>query len=81
MKHFVGAMDLDGLGEEDVRRFLSEKLIEDSADLYTLTAERLSGLEGFGEISAGNLMASLEARRSSPSSGCSTGWESRAWGM
>ena len=35
VKHFVGAMDIDGLGEENVRRFLSEELINDSADLYT----------------------------------------------
>ena len=66
VKHFVGAMDIDGLGEENVRRFLSERLIEDSADLYTLTPERLSELEGFGEISAGNLMVSLEASKEQP---------------
>jgi DNA ligase (NAD+) len=66
VKHFVGAMDIDGLGEENVRRFLSEKLINDSADLYTLTAERLSELEGFGEISAQNLMRSLEASKQQP---------------
>ena len=66
MKHFVGAMDIDGLGEENVRRFLSEGLIHDSADLYALTAERLSELEGFGEISAGNLIASLEASKQQP---------------
>ena len=57
VKHFVGAMDIDGLGEENVRRFLSEGLIGDSADLYSLTADRLSQLEGFGEISAQNLVA------------------------
>ena len=57
VKHFVGAMDIDGLGEENVRRFLSEGLIDDSADLYDLTAERLSELEGFGEMSAQNLVA------------------------
>jgi DNA ligase (NAD+) len=66
VKHFVGAMDIDGLGEENVRRFLSEGLINDSADLYTLTAERLSELEGFGEISAANLIASLEASKEQP---------------
>jgi DNA ligase (NAD+) len=66
VKHFVGAMDIDGLGEENVRRFLSEKLIADSADLYTLTEERLSGLEGFGEISARNLIDSLEASKQQP---------------
>ena len=28
VKHFVGAMDIDGLGEQNVRRFLEEGLIE-----------------------------------------------------
>ena len=66
VKHFVGAMDIDGLGEENVRRFLSEELIKDSADLYELTPERLSELEGFGEISATNLVQSLEASKGQP---------------
>jgi DNA ligase (NAD+) len=66
VKHFVGAMDIDGLGEENVRRFLSEELIGDSADLYELTPERLSELEGFGEISANNLVESLEASKQQP---------------
>jgi DNA ligase (NAD+) len=66
VKHFVGAMDIDGLGEENVRRFLSEKLINDSADLYTLTEARLSELEGFGEISAANLVRSIEASKDQP---------------
>ncbi len=66
VKHFVGAMDIDGLGEENVRRFLEEKLIGDSADLYALTADQLSQLEGFGEISARNLMASLDASKGQP---------------
>jgi DNA ligase (NAD+) len=66
VKHFVGAMDIDGLGEENVRRFLSEGLIGDSADLYSLTAEQLSQLEGFGEISANNLVESLEASKEQP---------------
>jgi DNA ligase (NAD+) len=66
VKHFVGAMDIDGLGEENVRRFLSEGLIGDSADLYSLTADRLSQLEGFGEVSANNLIQSLEASKEQP---------------
>jgi DNA ligase (NAD+) len=59
-------MDIDGLGEENVRRFLSEGLIGDSADLYTLTVDRLSELEGFGEVSAQNLVASLDASKGQP---------------
>ena len=57
VKHFVGAMDIDGLGEENVRRFLDEGLIESFADIYDLTVERLTELDRFGEISAGNLVA------------------------
>jgi DNA ligase (NAD+) len=66
VKHFVGAMDIDGLGEENVRRFLSEGLIESFADLYDLTAERLSELEGFAEISARNLVEAIQESKRQP---------------
>jgi DNA ligase (NAD+) len=66
VKHFVGAMDIDGLGEENVRRFLSENLIADAADLYSLTTDQLSELEGFGEVSANNLVQSISASREQP---------------
>ena len=66
VKHFVGAMDIDGLGEENVRRFLSEGLIENMADLYDLTVERLAELEGFAEISARNLVAAIDESRKQP---------------
>ncbi len=63
VKHFVGAMDIDGLGEENVRRFLDDGLIADMADIYDLTVERLSELDGFGAVSAGNLVGAIEASR------------------
>jgi DNA ligase (NAD+) len=66
VKHFVGAMDIDGLGEENVRRFLAEGLIENMADLYDLTVERLAELEGFAEISAQNLVAAIEESKQQP---------------
>jgi DNA ligase (NAD+) len=66
VKHFVGALDIDGLGEENVRRFLTEGLIKDAADLYSLTAEQLAELEGFGELSANNLVRSIEASKQQP---------------
>jgi DNA ligase (NAD+) len=66
VKHFVGAMDIDGLGEENVRRFLQEGLIHNMADLYDLTVERLSELEGFGEVSARNLVEAIDASREQP---------------
>ena len=66
VKHFVGAMDIDGLGEENVRRFLTEGVIENMADLYDLSVERLAELEGFAEISARNLVAAIEQSKQQP---------------
>jgi DNA ligase (NAD+) len=66
VKHFVGAMDIDGLGEENVRRFLREGLIANVADIYDLDPNRLTELEGFGEVSAGNLVQAIDASRGQP---------------
>ena len=65
-------MDIDGLGEENARRFLEMGLIESFADVYDLTVERLTELDRFGETSAGNLVAAIEASKASPSTWCST---------
>ncbi len=68
IKHFVskGAMDIDGFGEKQAYRFLEEGLIEDAADIYDLTAERLVGLERFGEVSAQNLARNIEGSKEVP---------------
>ncbi len=68
VKHFVskGAMDIDGLGEKQALRFLEEGLIADVADIYELDEEKLAGLEGFGEVSARNLVAAIESSRGRP---------------
>ena len=68
VKHFVskGAMDIDGLGEKQALRFLEEGLIADVADIYDLTEEQLVELERFGEISARNLLAAIDASRARP---------------
>ncbi|HEV2873520.1 MAG TPA: helix-hairpin-helix domain-containing protein, partial [Thermoleophilaceae bacterium] len=66
VKHFVGAMDIDGLGEENARRFLDIGLIENMADIYALTVERLAELDGFGEVSAGKLVAAIEDSKQQP---------------
>jgi DNA ligase (NAD+) len=66
VKHFVGAMDIDGLGEENARRFLDIGLIENMADIYELTVERLAELDGFGELSGRNLVEAIEASKRQP---------------
>jgi DNA ligase (NAD+) len=62
----VFAMDIEGLGEENARRFLELKLIENVADIYELTTERLTELDGFGEISAAKLVAAIEESKEQP---------------
>ncbi|HEY5814820.1 MAG TPA: NAD-dependent DNA ligase LigA [Solirubrobacterales bacterium] len=68
VKHFVskGAMDIDGFGEKQAMRFLEEGLIGDVGDIYDLREEQLTGMDRFGEISARNLLAAIDASRRRP---------------
>ncbi len=68
IKHFVsrGAMDIEGLGEKQVMRFLDEGLISDVADIYSLTGEQLEALERMGATSSANLIAEIDRSRSVP---------------
>ncbi len=68
IKHFVsrGAMDIEGIGEKQVLRFLEEGLIADVADLYELTREQLEALDRMGRTSAGNLITEIEKSREVP---------------
>ncbi|HEY0351502.1 MAG TPA: NAD-dependent DNA ligase LigA, partial [Gemmatimonadales bacterium] len=66
--HFASrdAMDIRGLGYERVRQFLDEKLIENVADLYDLTADQLIELERFATQSAEQLVAAIQASKERP---------------
>lgn len=66
--HFISrkAMNIDGLGEETVELLFSEGLVNDIADLYDLTYEKLLGLERFAEKSARNAIASIERSKEIP---------------
>jgi DNA ligase (NAD+) len=59
-------MDIEGLGERQAERLLAEGLITNVADIYELGVEDLTGLEGFGSISARNLIAAIEASKARP---------------
>ncbi len=59
-----GAMDIEGGGEVLVRQLVSQGLVRDAADLYTLTLEQLTGLERMGEKSAKNFLAGVAASKS-----------------
>jgi len=61
-----GGLDIEGLGEKNVQQLLDAGLVEDVADLYELEREALVDLEGWGETSAENLLAEVEAARDPP---------------
>jgi DNA ligase (NAD+) len=65
LKHFArrDAMDIEGLGDVLVRQLVEKGLVHDFADLYSLRAEDLAGLERMAEKSAGNLVAQIEASK------------------
>ncbi len=54
-----GAMDIEGLGDKLVEQLVAQELVTDYADLYSLTVERLTGLERMGAKSAGNLVEQI----------------------
>jgi DNA ligase (NAD+) len=56
----MGAMDIEGVGEQFVRRLWDEGLLRSMPDLYRLTAEQLMELDGYAEISAGNAVAAIQ---------------------
>jgi DNA ligase (NAD+) len=68
LKHFAsrGAMDIDGLGEERVLQLQRAGLVRQAGDLYRLTVDQLTALEGFGEISATRLVDAIAASRERP---------------
>ncbi len=66
--HFAsrGAMDIEGLGEARVALFLQHKLLADAGDTYTIRAEDLARLDGFGQQSVANLLNAIDASRRRP---------------
>src|SRR6266545_1454712 len=65
--HWVqAAMDIEGVGEQLVRRLWREGIVTSMPDLYRLTKEQLMELDGYGEISAGNAVASIEQSKERP---------------
>jgi DNA ligase (NAD+) len=65
--HWVqAAADIDGVGEQLVRRLWELGLVRSLPDLYRLTKEQLLELDGFAEISATNTITSIAASKGIP---------------
>ncbi|HMB65906.1 MAG TPA: NAD-dependent DNA ligase LigA, partial [Patescibacteria group bacterium] len=57
------AADIEGMGEKIVEQLMENGLIQDIADVYTLTIGDLKPLERFAEKSARNLVESIRSSR------------------
>ncbi|HEU0303674.1 MAG TPA: NAD-dependent DNA ligase LigA [Gaiellaceae bacterium] len=65
--HWVmAAMDIEGVGEQFVRRLWDEGLLRSMPDLYRLTPEQLAALDGYGEVSATKAVDAIQASKSQP---------------
>jgi len=62
LRHFASrhALDIDGLGTKLIDQLVEGGVVNNPADLYELTAERLAELDRMGEKSAENLVKALE---------------------
>jgi len=65
IKHFASkrAMDIDGLGDKLVEKFVDEGIIKNVADLYALKAKDLVFLERMGEKLAANIIKAIEGSK------------------
>ena len=61
--HFLGVMDIEGLGEQWASVLLDKGLIADPADLYSLSQEQLVKLERMGPVLAGKILSNIEASK------------------
>lgn len=63
--HFVsrGAMDVEGLSEKTLELLYQEGKIRRFADLYSLTADDLTGIEGFKDKKISNILNAIDASK------------------
>ena len=62
----MAAADIEGVGEQLVRRLWQLGLVRSLPDLYRLTKEQLLELDGFQEKSATNVVAAIEGSKGVP---------------
>jgi DNA ligase (NAD+) len=65
LRHFVSrdCFDIEGLGEKHITAFWQDGLIRQPGDIFRLDPEVIGGREGWGELSARNLMTAIDERR------------------
>jgi len=62
LKHFVSrrALDVDGMGDKIIDQLVEKEYVKNPADLFRLTAGKLTGLDRMGPKSAQNVVSALE---------------------
>jgi DNA ligase (NAD+) len=60
------AADIEGVGEQSVRRLWDLGLVRSLPDLYRLTKEQLMEVDGYAEISATSAIESIQASKAIP---------------
>ena len=65
LMHFAhkGALDINGLGEKLIEQLIDAKLVESLPDIYRLNATKLMSVERMGYKSASNILAAIEASK------------------
>ncbi len=60
-----GAFDIEGLGDKTMREFFADRLIQTPADIFHLATREseIAAREGWGALSARNLIQAIETRR------------------
>ncbi|WP_017347684.1 NAD-dependent DNA ligase LigA [Pantoea sp. A4] len=66
LKHFVArrALDVDGMGDKIIDQLVEKEYVHTPADLFRLTAGKLTGLDRMGPKSAQNIVNALEVAKS-----------------
>ncbi|HXV26794.1 MAG TPA: NAD-dependent DNA ligase LigA [Candidatus Paceibacterota bacterium] len=66
--HFVSrnALDIDGVGPKIIDQLMDAGLIQDAADLFTLTADDLENLPRFAEVSSRKVIQAINERKTVP---------------
>ena len=66
LRHFASrqALDIEGLGATHIEAFFKDGLIQSPADIFRVRVDDLLKRERWAEISARNLVAAIEAKRS-----------------
>lgn len=68
IEHFIQrkALNIDSIGQKTIAQLFNYGLVKSPADLFDLHYEDIIKLEGFKELSTNNLLAGIEASKTSP---------------